>query len=134
MEKNILYRNPLDQIISLFNKYSKEDMTTLSINELITSYTINCAMQFNNIKILKKIRILFFPMKNSKKIFLIWWKKLCFFFEYEFYETLLKDAINENSISAIKEKERKGDNLVGLFSKSHIHSGSIGQWKHTFSS
>jgi len=133
----LLYRNPLDQIVSLYNYKIKQrqkirhprDLIKKTINEYIRNYLF-----------IKK-------NKNNPKVFILTYEdlisnpknaliKIIKFLELPLNKNILSKVIESSSIEKVKKTERKYRSPIHLNETnnkvSFISSGNVGQWKKYF--
>ena len=133
----LLYRNPLDHLISLFNYKIKQKATILHPNELIEKNLVEFVKNYLFIKTNKNnpnVSILTYEelIENPKNVLL----RLIDFLDLPLNKKIIPNVINSCSIDNVKKSEIIYEAPIHLEKsnekQSFISSGNIGQWKKYF--
>lgn len=139
----LLFRNPLDLLISRFYYFYKNrlypEMNIQHPRELINDYIKRFAYHYkyfnkmqnrNNVILVQYEDLIRYPLETTKKIFN--------FMEIEYDERIVMKAVDASKKENVKKDEKKyhveGSNVIGANMKeSFVRSGKIGEWKEYFS-
>ena len=125
-----MYRNPFDQICSVYNMRKKKKETK-HLNKTIDYFIARYIKSYQIIKHFenqKNVKVIAYEnlKQNTQKVFI----EILEFFEIPINNDLSKIAIENASIKNVKKAESSKEKLRG---DSFITSGKIGQWKQQLS-
>lgn len=136
----LLYRNPLDQIVSwYFYEYINKRKMEVDLDDILDTLIRNYSRHYYRTKLLHSV--------NPEQTFLVSYEELISkplkkmveilsFLELPVDEQLINLCINASSRKAVqKEESEKGTTIHSnsLSVKSFIRSGDIGDWKNYLS-
>tara|TARA_Y100001970_G_C14180417_1_gene829523 strand:- start:137 stop:1045 length:909 start_codon:yes stop_codon:yes gene_type:complete len=133
----LLYRNPLDQIVSLYNYKIKQNHKIKHPRDLIKKtiyeYIRNYLFIKKNINNPNAFILTYEELIDNPKNVLI---KIIKFLELPLNKNILPDVIESSSIEKVKNTEKKYNSPIHLNKSnkkiSFISSGNVGQWKKYF--